>query len=70
MQISEEEEETAPVVDDEDNVEIFEENTTDEKDKEDEETVNADDSDIDHEDEQCVFSQNKIEYSTPPILAR
>ena len=33
MQISEEEEETAPVLDDEGNVEIFEKNATDEKDE-------------------------------------
>ena len=41
MQISEEEEETAPVADNEGNVEIFKENATDEGDEEDEETVNA-----------------------------
>ena len=52
MQISEEEEETAPVVDDEGNVDIFNENATDEEDEEDEETVSADDSDTDHEDEE------------------
>ena len=67
MQISEEEEETAPVVYDEDNVKIFEENTTDEID---EETVNADDSDTDCEDEECVVSRKEIEYSAPPIPAR
>ena len=39
---------------DEDSVEIFEENPTDEEDKEDEEMVNADASDTDHEDEECV----------------
>ena len=51
MQISKkEEEETAPVVDYEGNVKIFEENATDE------ETVNANDSDTDHEDKKCVLS--------------
>ena len=70
MQISEEEEETAPVVDDEGNVEIFEENAADKEDEKDEETVNADDSDTDHEDEECVLSRKGIEYSTPPIPAR
>ena len=69
MQISEEEEETAPVDDDEGNVEIFEENATDEEDEEDE-TVNANDSDTDHEDEESVLSQSGIEYSTRPIPAR
>ena len=48
MQISEKEKERAPVVDDEGNAQIFEENATDEEDEEDEETVNADDSDTDH----------------------
>ena len=67
MQVSEEEEETAPVVDDEGNVEIFEENAAD---KEDEETVNADDNNTDHEDEKCVLSRSGIEYSTRPIPAR
>ena len=70
MQISEEEEETGPVVDDEGNVEIFEENATDEEDEEDEETVNAGDNDTDHEDEKCVLSRSEIEYSTRPIPAR
>ena len=70
MQISEEEEETAPVVDDEGKVEVFEENPTDEEDKEDEETVNADDSDTDHEDEERVLSRSGIEYSTRTIPAR
>ena len=69
MQISEEEEETAPAVDDKSNVEIFEENATDEEDEENEETVNADDSDTDHEDEECILSRKGIEYSTPPIPA-
>ena len=45
---------------DEDNVEIFEENATDEEDKEDEETVNADVSDTDHDDEECVLSRKEI----------
>ena len=45
MQISKEEEKTAPIVDNKGNVEIFEENATDE---EDEETVNADDRDTDN----------------------
>ena len=70
MQISEEEEETAPVVDDEGSVEIFEENASNQEDEEDEETVNADDSDTDHKDEECVLSRKGIEYSTPPIPAR
>ena len=70
MQISEKEEETAPVVDDEGNVEIFEENATVEEDEEDEKTVNADDSDTDHEDEECVLSRSGIECSTRPIPAR
>ena len=70
MQISEEEEETAPVDDNEGNVEIFKENATDEGDEEDEETVNANDCDTDHEDEECVLSRKEIEYSTPPISAR
>ena len=70
MQISEEEEETASVIDDEDNLKIFEENATDEEDQEDEETVNANDSDTDHEDEECVLSRKEIEYSTPPIPFR
>ena len=52
MQTSEKEE-TTLVVDDEGNVEIFEENATDE---EDEETVNCDDSNTDDEDEECVLS--------------
>ena len=67
MQISKEEVEAAPAVDDEDNVEIFEENARDEEDDENEETVNADDSDTDHEDEECVLSRSGIEYSTRPI---
>ena len=62
MQISEEEEETAPIVDDEVNIEIFEENTTDEQDEKDEETMNADDSDTDDEDEEGVLSRSGIEY--------
>ena len=70
MQISEDEEETAFVVDDEGNVEIFEENATSEEDEEDDKVVNADDSDTDHEDEECVLSRKGIEYSTPPIPAR
>ena len=70
MQISEEEEETAPFDDNEGNVEIFKENATDEGDEEDEETVNANDCDTDHEDEECVLSRKEIEYSTPPISAR
>ena len=70
MQISEEEEETGPVVDDEGNVEIFEENATDDEDEEDEETMNADDNDTDHEDKECVLSRSGIEYSTRPIPAR
>ena len=69
MQISEEEEEIALVVDDEGNVEIFEENAIDKEDEEDE-TVNANDSDTDHEDEEYVLSQSGIEYSTRPIPAR
>ena len=32
--------------------------------------MNADDSDTDHEDEECVLSRSKIEYSTRPIPAR
>ena len=67
MQISEEEEETAPVVDEEGNLEIFEWNATDE---EDEETVNADDNDTYHEDEECVLSRSGIDYSRRPIPAR
>ena len=70
MQISEEEEETGSVVDDEGNVEIFEENATDGEDEEDEETMNADDNDTDHEDEECVLSRSGIEYSTRSIPAR
>ena len=70
MQLNEEEEETAAVVDDEGNVEIFEENATVEEDEEDKKTMNADDSDTDHEDEECVLSRGGIEYSTPPIPAR
>ena len=66
----EEEEETAPTVDEEGNVEIFKENVTDEEDEEDEETANADDSNTDHEDEKCVLSRSGIEYSTCPIPAR
>ena len=66
MQISEEEEETTPVVDDESNVEIFEEIATDE----DEEMVNADDSNTDHEDEERVLGRSGIEYSTRRIPAR
>ena len=69
MQISKEEEETAPAVDDEGNVKIFERNATDEEDEEDEETVKADGSDTNHEDEECVLSRNGIEYSTRPIPA-
>ena len=65
MQISKkEEEETAPIVDDEGNVEIFEENATDE------EMVNANNSDTDHEDKECVLSRKVIEYFTPTISAR
>ena len=70
MQISEEEEETASVVEDEGSVEVFEENSTDEEDEEDEETVNADHSDTDHKDKECVLSRKRIEYSTPPIPAK
>ena len=70
MQISEEEEEPARVVDDEGNVEIFEDNAPDKEDEEDEETVNADDSDTNHEDEECVLSRKGIEYSTRLIPAR
>ena len=70
MQISKKEEETAPVVDDEDNMEIFEENATDEKDEKDEKAVNADDSDTNHMDEECVLSRSEIEYSTRPSPAR
>ena len=70
MQVSEEEEETAPVVDDEGNVEIFEENASNEEDEEDEETVNADDSDTDREDEECILSLKGMEYFTPPIPAK
>ena len=55
---------------DEDNVEIFEENATDEEDEEDEETVNPDVSNTDHTDEECVLSRKEIEYFTPPIPAR
>ena len=69
MQLSKEEEETATVVDDEGNVEIFEENATDEEDEEDEKTVNADDSETDLENEECVFSRSRIKYSTRPIPA-
>ena len=47
---------------DEDNVEIFEENATDEEDEEDEEMVNPDVSDTDHKDEECVFSRKEIEF--------
>ena len=32
--------------------------------------MNADVSDADHEDEECVLSRKEIEYSTPPIPAR
>ena len=70
MQISKEEQETAPIVDDERNVEIFKENAADEEDEEDDEMLNADDSDTDHEDEECVLSRKIIEYSTLPIPAR
>ena len=70
MEISEKEVETAPVVDDEGNAEIFEENATVEEDEEDEETVNAIDSDTNHEDEECVLSRSGIECSTRPIPAR
>ena len=70
MQISEEEEKTRPVVDDEGNVEIFQENATDEEDEKDEETMNADDNDTDHEDEECVLGRSGTEYSTRPIPAR
>ena len=70
MQISEKEEETAPVVGDEGNVEIFEENATDEEDEEDEEAVNGDYSDTYYEDEERVCSRKGIEYCIRPILAR
>ena len=52
---------------DDDYVEIFEENATDEEDEEDEKTLNADNNDTDHEDKECVLSRKEIEYSTPPI---
>ena len=67
IQISEEEDETVPIVDHKGNVEIFEENVTDEEDKK---TVNIDDSDTDHENEECVLSRSGIEYFTRPIPAR
>ena len=69
MQISKEEEETAPVIGDEGNVEIFEKNATHKGDEEGEETAIADDIDTDHEDKECVLKRNGIEYSTRPIPA-
>ena len=69
MQISEEEEEITSVVDDKGDVEIFEEDATDEEFEDDDEMLNADDSDTDHEDKKCVFSRSEIEYSTRPIPA-
>ena len=45
---------------DEDNAEIFEQNSTDEEDEEDEETVNADVSDTDHEDEEWFSVEKKL----------
>ena len=70
MQICEEEEETALVIDEEVNVEIFEETATDQEGEKDEETANADDSDTDHENEECVLSRSGIKYFTRPIPAR
>ena len=53
-----------PGIDVKSHAEISEENETNE------ETVNADDSDSDHQDEECVPCRSGIEYFTGPIPAR